>query len=166
MGPFFYGNRQSLIAAITTNQASRKRAHGPGRAASSAYLARPQSVLIQRCAAGVVMAASLGMAPALGRGQDDGSDASAGMGSLLRLMGCSVAVLLASGPVQAGVVTCRRPGVPVGCKTVTPVARPGGPVVNPSPGVGYGAPGAGVRPAAGPGPGPNTGGPVNRAGRR
>jgi hypothetical protein len=96
------------------------------------------------------------MATAASWGQHDDSDASAGMGSLLRLMGCSVAVLLVSGPVQAGVVTCTRPGVPVGCKTVTPVAGAGGPVVNPSPGVGYGAPGAG----------PNTGGPVNRAGRR
>jgi hypothetical protein len=129
-------------------------------------LARPQSVLIQRCAAGVVMAASLGMTPALGRGQDGSNAAFAFMGSLLRVAGLVVAALLAAGPVQAGVVTCRRPGVPVGCKTVTPVARPGGPVVNPSPGVGYGAPGAGVRPAAGPGPGPNTGGPVNRAGPR
>jgi len=88
------------------------------------------------------------------------------MGSLLRVVGLAVGALLASGPVQAGVVTCVRPGVPVGCRVVTPVPGPGGPVVNPSPGVGYGAPGVGVRPAAGPGPGPNAGGPVNRPGRR
>jgi hypothetical protein len=106
------------------------------------------------------------MAPVLGRGQDGSSVASAFMGSLLRVAGFAVGALLVSGPVQAGVVTCTRPGVPAGCRAVTPVAGPGGPVVNPSPGVGYGAPGVGVRPAAGPGPGPNTGGPVNRAGRR
>jgi len=73
------------------------------------------------------------------------------------------------GAAQAAVV-CTRPGLPAGCTVVrpgvTPVAGPGGPVVNPSPGVGYGAPGAGVRPAAGPGVGPNAGGPVNRAGWR
>ncbi len=86
--------------------------------------------------------------------------------SLLRMGGLSVAVLLAAGPVQAGVVTCVRPGVPVGCRAVTPVAGPGGPLVNPTPGVGYGAPGVGVRPAAGPGVGPNVGGPVNRPGMR
>ena len=106
------------------------------------------------------------MAPVLGRGQDGSSVASAFMGSLLRVAGFAVGALLVSGPVQAGVVTCTRPGVPAGCRAVTPVAGAGGPVVNPSPGVGYGAPGVGVRPAAGPGPGPNAGGPVNRPGRR
>jgi hypothetical protein len=88
------------------------------------------------------------------------------MGSLLQVVGVALWALLASGPVQAGVLTCTRPGVPVGCRAVTPVAGAGGPVVNPTPGVGYGAPGAGVRPAAGPGAGPNTGAPVNRLGRR
>jgi hypothetical protein len=78
------------------------------------------------------------------------------MASLLQVVGVALGALLASDPVQAGVVTCTRPGVPAGCRAVTPVAGPGGPVVNPSPGVGYGAPGAG----------PNTGGPVNRACRR
>jgi|GEM_PF-2705042 hypothetical protein len=63
------------------------------------------------------------------------------------------AVTLAGTAAQAAV--CVRPGVPVGC-TVGP-----DPVANPSPGVGYGAPGAGLRPAAGPGVGPNYGGPVN-----
>ena len=65
----------------------------------------------------------------------------------------ATALALAGGTAQAAV--CIRPGVPVGC-TVGP-----DPVVNPSPGVGYGAPGAGLRPAAGPGVGPNYGGPVN-----
>jgi hypothetical protein len=80
------------------------------------------------------------------------------------MAGLSAVALLAAGPVQAAVVTCVRPGVPYGCRTaavVTPVAGPGGPVVNPSPGLGYGAPGVGVRPAAGPGVGPNYGGPAN-----
>jgi hypothetical protein len=64
---------------------------------------------------------------------------------------------LGSGAAQAAV--CVRPGFPVGC---TVGAGPvNGPVVNPTPGVGYGAPGAGVRPAAGPGVGPNYGGPAN-----
>lgn len=35
-----------------------------------------------------------------------------------------------------------------------------------APGVGVGAPGLGARPAAGPGVGPNMGGPVNRGGMR
>jgi hypothetical protein len=65
----------------------------------------------------------------------------------------AAALLLGGGAAQAAV--CVRPGWPVGC-TVGP-----GPVVNPTPGVGYGAPGVGVRPAAGPGVGPNYGGPVN-----
>jgi len=73
------------------------------------------------------------------------------------------------GAAKAAVV-CTGPGIPAGCTVVrpgaTPVAGPGGPVVNPTPGVGYGAPGVGVRPAAGPGVGPNAGGPVNRPGRR
>lgn len=82
--------------------------------------------------------------------------------------------LFAAGPLQAAVV-CNGPGYPPGCVEVEavparvyarPVAAPGGPVVNPSPGVGYGAPGVGVRPAAGPGVGPNAGGPVNRPGYR
>jgi hypothetical protein len=82
--------------------------------------------------------------------------------------------LLAAGPVQAAVV-CTGPGYPPGCVVVEaapvrvysrPLVAPGGPVVNPTPGVGYGAPGAGVRPGAGPGVGPNAGGPVNRAGFR
>lgn len=82
------------------------------------------------------------------------------MSSLLRFSGFTAftALLLAAGAAQAA--DCLRPGYPVGC-----VPGPG-PVVNPSPGVGYGAPGAGVRPAAGPGVGPNAGGPVNRAGWR
>ena len=69
------------------------------------------------------------------------------------------------GAAKAAVV-CTGPGIPAGCTVVrpsaTPVAGPGGPVVNPTPGVGYGAPGVGVRP----GVGPNAGGPVNRPGRR
>ncbi|MEN9859914.1 MAG: hypothetical protein RLZZ515_396 [Cyanobacteriota bacterium] len=81
---------------------------------------------------------------------------------------------LAAGPLQAAVV-CTGPGYPPGCVEVDaapvrvyarPVAAPGGPVVNPTPGVGYGAPGAGLRPAAGPGVGPNAGGPMNRPGFR
>lgn len=63
------------------------------------------------------------------------------------------AVLVSGGAAQAAV--CLRPGIPVGC-TPGPDA-----LVNPTPGVGYGAPGAGLRPAAGPGVGPNYGGPVN-----
>ncbi|MBD2424078.1 hypothetical protein [Cyanobium sp. FACHB-13342] len=72
------------------------------------------------------------------------------MGSLLRVVGLAVGALLASGPVQAGVVTCVRPGVPVACSVGVG-----------APGVGAGAPGVGVRPAAGPGVGPNYGGPAN-----
>lgn len=93
------------------------------------------------------------------------------------LVPAAVLALITAGAAEAAVV-CVRPGFPVGC---TPGADP---VTNPSPGVGYGAPGAGLRPAAGPGvgpnyggpanphpaagpgAGPNTGGPVNRAGRR
>jgi hypothetical protein len=85
----------------------------------------------------------------------------------LRSLPLAIGTLLAlTAPALAGV--CTRPGYPVGCTPghATPVLGPGGPVVNPTPGVGYGAPGAGVRPAAGPGIGPNTGGPVNRPGRR
>ena len=67
--------------------------------------------------------------------------------------GATAALLLMAGASQA--VECFRPGLPVGC---TPGPNP---VVNPSPGVGYGAPGVGLRPAAGPGVGPNYGGPVN-----
>lgn len=72
-------------------------------------------------------------------------------------------------------VVCTGPGYPPGCVVAEPapagvyrrpVAAPGGPVLNPTPGVGYGAPGAGVRPAAGPGVGPNAGGPANRPGYR
>jgi hypothetical protein len=81
----------------------------------------------------------------------------------------AAAATLAAGPLQAAVV-CTGPGYPPGCVAVeaTParVVTPGGPVVNPSPGVGYGARGAGLRPAAGPGVGPNAGGPVNRPGYR
>jgi hypothetical protein len=101
--------------------------------------------------------------------------------------GAACLILLAAGPGWAGVIRCVRPGVPVGC---TPGPVPGpvvnptpgvgygapgvgvrpaagvGPVANPTPGVGYGAPGVGVRPGAGPGVGPNAGGPVNRAGWR
>ena len=80
-----------------------------------------------------------------------------------RFMGLRPALLsaaglaLASGAAQAAV--CVRPGFPLGCTVgAEPVV---GPVVNPSRGVGYGAPGAGVRPAAGPGVGPNYGGPAN-----
>jgi len=88
--------------------------------------------------------------------------------------GALAATAFTAGAVQAAVV-CTGPGIPLGCVEVEaapargygrPVAAPGGPVVNPTPGVGYGAPGAGVRPAAGPGVGPNAGGPVNRAGFR
>jgi hypothetical protein len=74
----------------------------------------------------------------------------------------TVVLALGSGAAQAAV--CVRPGFPVGCTVgAVPV---NGPVVNPTPGVGYGAPGAGFRPAAGPGVGPNTGAPVNRPGLR
>ena len=62
-------------------------------------------------------------------------------------------VLVAGTAAQAA--ECLRPGFPVGCRVGA------GAVANPSPGVGYGAPGAGLRPAAGPGVGPNYGGPVN-----
>lgn len=65
----------------------------------------------------------------------------------------AAAVVLTGGAAQAAV--CVRPGYPVGCTVGA------GPVVNPTPGVGYGAPGAGLRPAAGPGVSPNYGGPVN-----
>jgi hypothetical protein len=79
------------------------------------------------------------------------------------------ATLFMAAPARA-VVYCNTAGLPQGCVVRRPVAAPGaavvGPVVNPSPGVGYGAPGVGVRPAAGPGVGPNIGGPVNRRGLR
>ena len=65
----------------------------------------------------------------------------------------AAAALVSGGAAQAA--ECLRPGRPVGC-TPGPDA-----VVNPTPGVGYGAPGVGVRPAAGPGVSPNYGGPVN-----
>ncbi len=65
----------------------------------------------------------------------------------------AAALVLGGGAAQAAV--CVRPGFPVGCSVGA------GPVVNPSPGVGYGAPGVGVRPGAGPGVGPNYGGPAN-----
>ena len=55
----------------------------------------------------------------------------------------AAAVVLTGGAAKAAV--CVRPGYPVGCTVGA------GPVVNPTPGVGYGAPGAGLRPAAGPG---------------
>lgn len=42
------GRGKSRRAAISTNQPSRSRAQAPGTAASWLYLARPQSVLIQR----------------------------------------------------------------------------------------------------------------------
>lgn len=42
------GSRQSRTAAINTNQPSRRRASFPWRLASSLYLPRPHSVLIQR----------------------------------------------------------------------------------------------------------------------
>ncbi|MEX0587628.1 MAG: hypothetical protein WD136_00050 [Cyanobium sp.] len=77
-------------------------------------------------------------------------------------------LVILNGAAQAAVV-CLRPGLPVGCvagAAATPVVGPGGPVVNPTPGLGYGAPGAGLRPAAGPGVGPNFGGPANFPGRR
>jgi hypothetical protein len=64
------------------------------------------------------------------------------------------ALALALGAV-AQAAECLRPGFPVGCTVGVD------PVTNPSPGVGYGAPGAGLRPAAGPGVGPNYGGPAN-----
>jgi len=75
------------------------------------------------------------------------------MARRLLLGSAVVSLLLSAGAAQAA--ECLRPGLPVGC-------TPGpGPVVNPTPGVGYGAPGVGLRPAAGPGVGPNYGGPVN-----
>lgn len=94
--------------------------------------------------------------------------------SLKRVLGVVVPALAvgAGGSAMAAVV-CTGPGYPPGCVVTEPaparvygrpVAAPGGPVL--TPGVGYGAPGAGVRPAAGPGVGPNAGGPVNRAGYR
>ena len=52
---------------------------------------------------------------------------------------------------------CTAAGVPAGC-----VGRPAVRATTP----GAGAPGVGVAPAAGPGVGPNAGGPVNRPGRR
>jgi len=101
---------------------------------------------------------------AWGLHQDGKEICSVVMLALLRMAGLAAVALLAAAPVQAAEVNCRRAGVPVGCTAagpVTPVAGPGGPVANPSAGVGYGAPGAGVRPAAGPGVGPNYGGPAN-----
>jgi hypothetical protein len=68
------------------------------------------------------------------------------------LWGSALAMALGT---AAQAAQCLRPGFPVGCTVGA------GPVVNPSPGVGYGAPGAGLRPAAGPGVGPNYGGPAN-----
>ena len=59
--------------------------------------------------------------------------------------------------VPAAAIYCTAPGVPVGC-----VGRPAVRAVTP----GVGAPGAGMRPAAGPGAGPNMGGPANRGGMR
>ncbi len=70
------------------------------------------------------------------------------------LLVAAAALACGAGAAQAAVV-CVRPGYPMGC---TPGADP---VLNPSPGVGYGARGVGVRPAAGPGVGPNYGGPAN-----
>ena len=68
------------------------------------------------------------------------------------------ALALALG-TAAQAAECLRPGFPVGCSVgAGPVD---GSVENPTPGVGYGAPGAGLRPAAGPGVGPNYGGPAN-----
>jgi len=64
----------------------------------------------------------------------------------------ALAIVLGGGAAQAAV--CVRPGFPVGCTAGVDS------VVNPTPGVGYGAPGVGVRPAAGPGVGPNHGGPA------
>ena len=96
--------------------------------------------------------------------QDEPEICSVGMLALLRMLGLSAVALLAAGPVQAAAVVCRYPGVPAGCTAagpVTPVAGPGGPVVRPAATGGYGAPGVGVRPAAGSGVGPNYGGPVN-----
>ncbi|MCP9792256.1 hypothetical protein KBZ20_10935 [Vulcanococcus limneticus Candia 3F8] len=66
-----------------------------------------------------------------------------------------VAAALALGGGAAQAAVCVRPGFPVGCTVGAD------PVVNPTPGVGYGAPGVGVRPGAGPGVGPNYGGPAN-----
>jgi len=68
---------------------------------------------------------------------------------------------LMAGPLQAAVV-CTGPGEPSGCVQVEPAPAP----VNSRPVVDRGAPGVGVRPAAGPGVGPNAGGPVNRPGYR
>lgn len=104
------------------------------------------------------------------RGQDgDGCDVEVWMGWSGFFTGAWAGLsVLAVSPLKAAVV-CTGPGYPPGCVEVEPVgvdARPGGPVVNPSPGVGYGARGAGLRPAAGPGVGPNAGGPVNRPGYR
>ena len=96
---------------------------------------------------------------------------------LSRCVDCGIAsaVLLFSAGQAFAAVVCTGPGYPPGCVEVhaaparaygRPVAAPGGAVLNPSPGVGYGAAGAGLRPAAGPGVGPNAGGPVNRVGAR
>ena len=66
--------------------------------------------------------------------------------------------------VPAAALYCTSPGLPVGC-----VGRPAVRAITPgvgAPGVGVGAPGLGARPAAGPGVGPNMGGPVNRGGMR
>ncbi|MCP9775464.1 hypothetical protein [Cyanobium sp. WAJ14-Wanaka] len=93
--------------------------------------------------------------------------------SVLTVVVCSAATALVWGDATQAAVVCTGPGVPVGCVVVAPVVVPGGPavvpggpVLNPTPGVGYGPRGVGVRPAAGPGVGPNVGGPVNRPGRR
>lgn len=94
-----------------------------------------------------------------------------------------VTVLALSGALLASqaeaVVYCKSVGVPKGCVWRPGVAAPGvgapgvgvapgvgAPGVGAAPGVGVGAPGVGATRAAGPGVGPNTGGPVNRAGVR
>jgi hypothetical protein len=85
--------------------------------------------------------------------------------SLFRPALLAAAVLaLGSGAAQAAV--CVRPGFPVGC-TVGAGAPGAGvrPAAGPGVGPNYGGP-ANYRPAAGPGVGPNTGAPVNRPGLR
>ena len=80
--------------------------------------------------------------------------------ALLRMAGLSAVALLAAAPVQAAVIICRHPGVGYGA--------PGGgvrPAAGPGVGPNYGGP-ANYQPAAGPGAGGNGGGPVNRAGWR
>lgn len=65
------------------------------------------------------------------------------------------AALLGAGSAMAATV-CTGPGYPPGCVEVEAA-----PLANPTPGVGYGAPGAGLRPTSGPGVSPNYGGPAN-----